>query len=127
MTLLGAGLFSLGLADAPALAYPLLATIGFCAVAQFNSTNTLFQLLAPDRLRGRVLSMHIWALSGLNPLGTVFFGWYAERTSIPTTLFVCGFAVLLCAGWGWLKRDVLDAQVPEENGAPVQAEALTAK
>jgi hypothetical protein len=75
-----------------------------CAIMQFNSTNALFQMIAPDRLRGRVIAMHIWALSGLGPFGTLFFGWLASRTSLPLVLHIGGVLVLAFAIWGWTQK-----------------------
>jgi hypothetical protein len=56
--------------------------VGGCTIVQFNSTNALFQILSPDRLRGRVLSMHIWALNGLSPFGVLLAGWLATRSRL---------------------------------------------
>jgi MFS family permease len=108
MTVFGVGLFGLGFATAPWAAFPLLALIGFCAVAQFNTTNTLFQLLSPDRLRGRVLAMHVWALAGLGPIGTIAFSWLAEAAGLTVALQIGGLGVLLGALWGWTRRGVLE-------------------
>ncbi len=64
------------------VAFPCLALLGACTVAQFNTTNALFQILSPDKLRGRVLAMHIWGLNGLSPFGILFFGWLANETRL---------------------------------------------
>jgi MFS family permease len=70
-------LFLLSLVTQPFYAYLVLPFLGMASIAQLNSTNTLFQILAPERLRGRVLAMHIWALNGLSPFGVLLFGWIA--------------------------------------------------
>jgi MFS family permease len=62
------------------LVFPILSAMGMAAVMQLNTTNALFQILAPDRLRGRVLAMHIWAINGLSPFGVLLFGWLAKQT-----------------------------------------------
>lgn len=108
MTVFGIALSLLGFATTPWVAFPLLALVGFCAVAQFNTTNTLFQLLSPERLRGRVLAMHVWALNGLGPLGTLLFAWLAEATDIHVALQVGGGLVFLAAMWGWMQRRTLE-------------------
>jgi MFS family permease len=107
MTVFGVALALLGFATSPLMAFPLLALVGFCAVAQFNTTNTLFQLLSPDRLRGRVLAMHVWALAGLGPIGTIAFSWLAKATDLHVALQVGGACVLLAALWGWSRRGAL--------------------
>lgn len=91
---IGAALLLLSQATSLAVAGPLLAIAGFCGVAQLNTTNTLFQLLSPERLRGRVLAMHIWAISGLAPISLLFFGWFANRFSIGNAITLGGFVVL---------------------------------
>jgi len=80
MWIIGIGLPILSYARSPLLAYPVLALLGAAAVAQLNTTNALFQLMSPERLRGRVLAMHIWALNGFSPFGVLFFGWLANKT-----------------------------------------------
>lgn len=108
MTLFALSLVGLAYATSRWAAFPLLAIIGFCAVAQFNTTNTLFQLLSPERLRGRVLAMHVWALTGLSPLGTLAFSWFAERTGLRTALLTGGLCVLAGAIWGWSRKISLE-------------------
>jgi len=107
MFLMGSGLFLLGFARSTWVAFPLLALIGGVAVMQFNTTNTLFQLLSPERLRGRVLSMHVWALSGLGPPGVLLFGWLAREASIPLSLHLGGACVVLGSLWGYAHRHEL--------------------
>lgn len=104
MATMGTGVFILGFARSEWLAFPMFALIGGAAVMQFNTTNTLFQLLSPERLRGRVLSMHVWALSGLGPPGVIFFGWLAREASIATALHVGGLCVMAGAVWGYTQR-----------------------
>ncbi len=88
MTIVGVGLVLLSYARSGGWAYPLLMAMGFGTVSQFNTTNALCQLLSPDEFRGRVLSIHIWALSGLGPIGLLLFGWIARwiPPSLPETL-----------------------------------------
>ena len=104
MTVFGLALVALGFARSGLVAFPLFGILGMCAIMQFNSTNALFQMIAPDRLRGRVIAMHIWALSGLGPFGTLFFGWLASRTSLPLVLHIGGVLVLAFAIWGWTQK-----------------------
>ncbi len=104
MTLFGLSLTGLGFTGHPDAAFVLFALIGMCGVAQFNSTNTFFQLLSPARLRGRVLSMHIWALAGLNPLGVLLLGWLSRWTGVGWVLVFGGLLVFSFALWGWSRR-----------------------
>ncbi len=95
MWTLGFGLIMLSFSHSPWLVFPTLAVIGAAGVAQLNTTNALFQLMSPERLRGRVLAMHIWALNGFSPFGVLFFGWLANKTRIDHHLTISGNLVEL--------------------------------
>lgn len=104
MTFMGLGMIGLSFVNTFYAGLPLLALLGLTTILQFNSTNTLFQLIAPERLRGRVIAMHMWALSGIGPFGLLVFGKIAEDISIPVTLQAGGVCVLLGAIWGWTQK-----------------------
>ena len=113
MASMGTALALAAFIRSPWLAYPCFAVVGGCEVLQFNTTNSLFQLLSPERLRGRVIAMHVWALSGLGPFGTLFFGWLARETKgdpqssfqgIPLVMLVGGSCVVIGAAWGYRNR-----------------------
>jgi MFS family permease len=82
MWTIGVGLAVLSFVRIPWLVYPTLLFMGAASVAQLNTSNALFQLMSPERLRGRVIAMHIWAINGLSPFGVVLFGWVATQTRI---------------------------------------------
>jgi MFS family permease len=107
MTIAGLALFCLSLVRYLPLCYLCFGFIGFAMIMQLNTTNTLFQLLSPDRLRGRVLAMHFWALSGISPIGIFIFGKIGENVSIPAAFMSGGIAVMIGAGWGWMGRSKL--------------------
>jgi MFS family permease len=109
MTVMALALFGLAYVQDKLLAYALFAVLGFCAVAHFNTTNTLFQTLSPERLRGRVLSMHVWALAGLNPIGTIAFGYLADATTLQVALIAGGWITLAVAIYAWVKPGGLKA------------------
>lgn len=109
MTVMGLALIGLAFVRNHILAYLIFAILGFCAIAHFNTTNTLFQTLSPERLRGRVLSMHVWALAGLSPIGTIIFGYLAEVASQQVALMSGGALTLLAAAYAWINKDGLKA------------------
>lgn len=74
------GLLGLAHTSTPLFAYPALAIAGAGGIMQLNTTNALFQTLAPERLHGRVLAMHVWALNGLSPFGVLVLGTIARAT-----------------------------------------------
>lgn len=108
------GLVTMALSKNAFLTFAALTVMGGAAIMQFNTTNTLFQLLSPDRLRGRVLSMHFWALAGLAPIGTMAFGWMAKKTSLPVAMLWCGglMAVASLAAY-WARGTVREPQIVE--------------
>jgi MFS family permease len=117
MTLIGVSLILLGFAPNATVAFAVVVLLGMGAVVQFNTTNTLFQLIAPDHLRGRVLSMHIWALAGLGPFGMLGFGYLAREIGIPVSLMIGGSLVLAMAAWGWIRREPLEVEpAPRAEG-----------
>ncbi|MBS1719753.1 MAG: MFS transporter [Armatimonadetes bacterium] len=96
------GLIGLSFAKSLWIAFPLFAILGFASVTIFNTCNTLFQTLSTDALRGRVVSMHIWALSGIGPFGVLFFGELAERVGLAPAIRLGGvimIAALALAVW----------------------------
>ncbi len=104
----GIGLTLLGFSRTPFVAFPILVVVGMASIAQFNTTNALFQVLSPDRLRGRVIAMHVWALSGLLPaIGILALGRFAQDASLPLALNLGGVLVLAGAIWGFFNRDKL--------------------
>ncbi len=95
MWIIGIGLFILSLGPSAWVVYPMLILMGAASVTQLNTTNALFQLLSPERLRGRVLAMHIWAINGFSPFGVLMFGWVARTTRVNPFLHLSGWTARL--------------------------------
>ncbi|MEO0107994.1 MAG: MFS transporter, partial [candidate division WOR-3 bacterium] len=74
----------------------LLLGIGFCMVAQTATTNSLLQTLAPDELRGRVMSVFSVLFVGFVPIGSLQAGFVAQNYGAPTAL-VLGAAIMALA------------------------------
>ena len=91
----GTGGFSLSL-----LALALVATVWACAVLLFitgvcftlwtSNANSILQLRAPDHLRGRVVSLYLWAFAGFAPLGGLLAGWLTEVGGTELAFVVAG-------------------------------------
>lgn len=120
MSLLGVTLIVLSFAGSQWQAFPCFAILGMCAITHFNVTNTLFQTLSPPRLRGRVLAMHIWALSGLGPFGTLAFGFVAKAIGLPIALQIGGGIVCVGAIYAWIFRASLKGVDDAESFYGVQ-------
>lgn len=104
------GIFLLSFVHTIWAAIPVLILLGLSNVTIFNTCNSLFQLIAPERLRGRVISMHIWALSGIGPLGIYPFGWLAEHMGLPFALRLSAGFTIMIAVRGWARRLSLEAK-----------------
>lgn len=68
--------------------------LGLSAIGQFATANTLTQSLAPDELRGRAVSLHMFATGGLHPFGAMLAGAVAQAYGVPVAL-TFGASVLL--------------------------------
>lgn len=77
-----------------------LAGAGYAFISQLAVTNTLLQLLAPDRLRGRIVSSYTWALGGFWPIGSLLIGYAGDAlgTSNAILLSAAGSLVLTLIG-----------------------------
>jgi predicted MFS family arabinose efflux permease len=70
---------------------------GGCLICVFSMTASLVQLLVPDHLRGRVMSIYMVAFRGGMPLGSLASGYAASLTSASYVLAVNGGLVTLVA------------------------------
>jgi hypothetical protein len=84
-----------------------LATVWACAVLLFvtgacftlwtSNANSILQLQAPDHLRGRVVSLYLWAFAGFAPLGGLLAGWLCEVGGTQLSFAVAGVTGLVTA------------------------------
>ena len=81
----------------------LLFAAGACMVMVFAMLSSLVQLIAPNEMRGRVMSIYMVAFRGGMPLGSLVAGSIASRTSAPFVLTVNGILLSLVAAWFLLK------------------------
>jgi MFS family permease len=73
-----------------------LVAVGGCQVFYMATTNTMLQMIVPDYLRGRVMS--IYALDrGLMPVGALMAGVSAHLIGAPATVSYMGITVILLA------------------------------
>jgi MFS family permease len=78
----------------------------FCGVALlmvFSMTSSLVQLIVPDHLRGRVVSIYMVAFRGGMPLGSLASGFAATFVPIPVVLAVNGLLVSMVAIYFFVK------------------------
>jgi MFS family permease len=75
----------------------LLFLCGVSAMIVTAMTTSLVQLIVPDHLRGRVVSIYMVAFRGGMPLGSLVSGYIATFTGVPVILAVNGALVSLVA------------------------------
>jgi MFS family permease len=92
-----------------------------------SNAQSILQLTAPDRLRGRVLSIYLFAFAGLAPVGGLFAGWVAELGGTRAAFAVAGLAGVGMAALGWFRSPyAIWRRVPEPTDAPLAPEPQAA-
>ena len=79
----------------------LLFVTGACFTLWTSNANAILQLGAPDHLRGRVVSLFLWAFAGLAPLGGLLAGFLTDVGGTQLAFLVSGatgLAMTLVAG-----------------------------
>ncbi|MCP9487743.1 MAG: MFS transporter [Gaiellaceae bacterium MAG52_C11] len=73
----------------------LLFVTGACFTLWTSNANSILQLGAPDHLRGRVVSLYLWAFAGLAPVGGLLAGFLTDLGGTPLAFLVSGATGLL--------------------------------
>ena len=68
----------------------LLFVTGGCFSLWTANANSILQLGSPDHLRGRVVSIYLWAFAGLAPVGGLLAGWLCEVGGTQLSFAVAG-------------------------------------
>lgn len=76
-------------------ALPALVVLGVCSVLPLVVTNTAIQVMTPEGMRGRVLSIRILITFGFAPFGNLLIGWVAQNIGAQLTLALSGGLCLL--------------------------------
>jgi MFS family permease len=86
----GASLILFSFSRSLLLSVVLLLPAGFCMLIQMASSNTLIQIMVPDALRGRVMSVYSMMFMGMAPFGALVAGAIAHRLGAPLTVAMGG-------------------------------------
>lgn len=114
----GLGLLLFAWSDRFWLSMLVLPLVGSGFMVPLSATNTLLQTLAPDRLRGRVMSLFLMMFMGAPPVGSLLAGFLAPVIGAPLTVGSMGVLCLLLAGYVFLKLHLLrEAESGEPAGA----------
>jgi len=108
------GLAWLAAARDPYLAIPGVAILGFSFALANSQIQTRVQQIAPDDLRGRVLSIVSLAFNGVMPFATIVVSGSAEFFGQPLVLGVCA-ALTALGSWYLWRRYAWQAFVPEAD------------
>ena len=101
------GLIAFALIPRVPVALGLLVLVGGATTLFMSATNTVIQSLAPDDVRGRVLSVWSMIAAGVMPLGSLLLGGLASLTGHVAYVIVGGASVALLAAViiGFVARD----------------------
>jgi MFS family permease len=100
-----------------AVAAALLLLIGFCFSTWTANSQSILQLTAPDRLRGRVLSLYLFAFAGLSPIGGLLAGLLASAGGTELAFAVAGLAGLAATALALAR--LRDVRMRRHGGAVV--------
>jgi hypothetical protein len=76
---------------------------GISMVIMASSMTSLAQLIAPDDMRGRVMSVYMVAFRGGMPLGNLVAGSLASALSAPIVLALNGVLLMAVSAWFLLR------------------------
>jgi predicted MFS family arabinose efflux permease len=88
------------------VSYLLLAVTGAALMVVFSLLTSLVQLIAPNEMRGRVMSIYMVAFRGGMPLGSLVTGLAIDRVGAPAAIAVNGLLLTAVALWFLVRRDV---------------------
>jgi MFS family permease len=95
---LGALLVCLGVSRSYPVSLVLLIAGGAAGIVTSITANTRLQLLAPDALRGRVMSIYVLLMQGSTPLGAFILGEIAGHAGLEAALLSFGAATMAGVG-----------------------------
>jgi MFS family permease len=85
----------------PDIALVLLFVLGLCFSLFTASANALVQLASPDHLRGRVVSLYLFAFVGLAPVGGLVSGWLSDVGGTELAFSVAGLSGVAIVAWAY--------------------------
>jgi MFS family permease len=82
----------------------LLFLTGATLMIVFSTVTSLIQLIAPNEMRGRVMSIYMLAFRGGMPLGSFASGWLASYIGAPLVIGINGFLLIVVAAYFLLRN-----------------------
>ena len=105
--LMSAGVFALAFVPTLSGALPVLFLAGVGTLALLGATNTVIQILSPDDLRGRALSIYTMIAIGVVPLGSLVDGAIASLIGLRETFALAGAICTLLFVAIWFFRPIV--------------------
>jgi MFS family permease len=94
-----------------------LTLVGLSQIVFLASCNTTLQLVVPDRMRGRIMSLYAFVWVGVTPLGSLFVGTIADWFGVAAAYAMGGGVALACiVGLGLLWRRGRAASTDRSSG-----------
>ena len=93
----------------------LIASVGFTEEAFAAPAMTMLQMVTPDHLHGRVISVQVLFFDGSLPLGYLLIGWLAGLFGPSNALLIGALLTLLVVGAGWLGRKPAEKSMKHET------------
>jgi predicted MFS family arabinose efflux permease len=106
---LGAAIILLAFNRALYLSYALLFVCGLSWMIVISCLMSLVQIIAPNEMRGRVMSIYMVAFRGAMPLGSLVSGYAASISSAPTVIAINGLALILASVYFLVKTQEIRA------------------
>src|SRR5207253_4587036 len=72
---------------------------GAALMVVFSTVTSLVQLIAPNEMRGRVMSIYMLAFRGGMPLGSLAGGYFATWIGAPAVIAINGVLLVVVAGY----------------------------
>jgi predicted MFS family arabinose efflux permease len=72
---------------------------GATLMVVFSTVTSLIQLIAPNEMRGRVMSIYMLAFRGGMPLGSLVSGWLATWIGAPMVIGINGVLLIMVAAY----------------------------
>ncbi len=104
----------IGLPETPWLAIPGILVAGYAFTTGNTQINTTLQQLAPDDMRGRVLSANSLAFNGVMPFATIAIAGLSQLIGQPAVMLICAVLMVGSCLWLW-RRYVWRSFVPAET------------
>ncbi len=116
--IVGIGEIVLGLSGVFAFSLLVMIAVGYGAILMAATANTTIQLVVPDGLRGRVMSVYTTIFAGSTPIGGLLMGGIASFYGVAVSLVVGGIvaAIIGVGAMVWVRRQRLDEVVARVTG-----------